>query len=192
MDEANAAVMGLTPGAVPDLDRPGREIQLGLERAVTAGLSPRGGRRDGASPPCTGGLTLTGSRYDPEKHRGLAAPLYRGPPLHSLLRPERFRAVPGSCGLRWSTGRRSCDTARHNKGRSMMLRPLVTSCIVMEVLKKAPSGKTGRGRLGERGAGSKGAPQNLPPLEVACLRRGGAPRAGAGARRRMQAVPKLS
>ena len=91
MDEANAAVMGLTQEQYQTWTGLGEEIQLGLERAVTAGLSPEGeeGRRIAALH--RRWLTLTGSRYDPEKHRGLAA-LYTEDPRFTAYYD---RSLPG-------------------------------------------------------------------------------------------------
>ena len=54
MDEANAAVMGLDSGAVPDLDGPGRGDPGGAG-ARCLGKAVPGGGGGGASPPCTGG-----------------------------------------------------------------------------------------------------------------------------------------
>ena len=83
--------MGLTQEQYQTWTGLGEEIQLGLERAVTAGLSPEGeeGRRIAALH--RRWLTLTGSRYDPEKHRGLAA-LYTEDPRFTAYYD---RSLPG-------------------------------------------------------------------------------------------------
>ncbi|MBS7218098.1 MAG: MerR family transcriptional regulator [Oscillospiraceae bacterium] len=73
MDEANAAVMGLTQEQYQTWTGLGEEIREGLEYAVAEELPPEGeeGRRIAALH--RRWLTLTGNRYDPGKHRGLAA-----------------------------------------------------------------------------------------------------------------------
>ena len=72
-DEANAAVMGLTQAQYQEWTDLGREIQEQLEAAVQAGLSPKG--EEGKEIPALHRrwLTITGNRYDPAKHRGIAA-----------------------------------------------------------------------------------------------------------------------
>ena len=69
----------------------GEEIRAGLERAVSEKLSPEGeeGRRIAALH--RRWLTLTGNRYDPGKHRGLAA-LYTEDPRFTAYYD---RSVPG-------------------------------------------------------------------------------------------------
>ena len=90
-DEANAAVMNLTQEQYQEWTELGREIQERLEAAVQAGLSPES---ETGKELCTlhrQWLTLTGNRYDPAKHQGIAE-LY--------VMDERFTAyydkhVPG-------------------------------------------------------------------------------------------------
>ena len=91
MDEANAAVMGLTQEQYRTWTGLGEEIRAGLERAVSEKLPPEGeeGRRIAALH--RRWLTLTGSRYDPGKHRGLAA-LYTEDPRFTACYD---RSVPG-------------------------------------------------------------------------------------------------
>ena len=50
----------------------GREIQERLEAAVQAGLSPEGEEGKELCALHRQWLTLTGNRYDPAKHRGIA------------------------------------------------------------------------------------------------------------------------
>ena len=91
VDEANAAVMNLTQAQYQEWTDLGREIQERLEVAVQTGLSPES---ETGKELCTlhrQWLTLTGNRYDPAKHRGIAE-LY--------VMDERFTAyydkqVPG-------------------------------------------------------------------------------------------------
>ncbi|WP_455581864.1 MerR family transcriptional regulator [Dysosmobacter sp.] len=91
VDEANAAVMNLTQAQYQEWTDLGREIQERLENAVRAGLSPES---EEGKEICTlhrRWLTITGNRYDPAKHRGIAE-LY--------VMDERFTAyydkqVPG-------------------------------------------------------------------------------------------------
>ena len=91
MDEANAAVMGLTQEQYRTWTGLGEEIRAGLERAVSEKLSPEGeeGRRIAALH--RRWLTLTGNRYDPGKHWGLAA-LYTEDPRFTAYYD---RSVPG-------------------------------------------------------------------------------------------------
>ena len=91
VDEANAAVMGLTQAQYQEWADLGREIQERLEAAVRAGLPPedQGGKEITALH--RRWLTITGKQYDPAKHRGIAE-LY--------VMDERFTAyydkqVPG-------------------------------------------------------------------------------------------------
>ena len=72
MDEANAAVMGLTQAQYQEWTELGREIQEQLEAAVQAGLSPKGEEGKEITALHRRWLTLTGNRYDPAKHRGIA------------------------------------------------------------------------------------------------------------------------
>ena len=71
-DAANAAVMALTREQYQTWERLGREIQSGLEEAVSNGADPEGeaGRRIAALH--RRWLTIAGTPYDPARHRGLA------------------------------------------------------------------------------------------------------------------------
>ena len=72
VDEANAAVMGLTQAQYQEWTDLGREIQERLEAAVQAGLSPEGEEGKKITALHRRWLTITGNRYDPAKHRGIA------------------------------------------------------------------------------------------------------------------------
>ena len=78
MDEANAAVMGLTQEQYRTWTGLGEEIRAGLERAVSEKLSPEGeeGRRIAALH--RRWLTLTGNRYDPGTVSYTHLPLWSG------------------------------------------------------------------------------------------------------------------
>lgn len=97
VDEANAAVMNLTLEQYQEWSNLGREIQERLEDAVQAGLSPECEEGKEIAALHRRWLTLTGTRYDPAKHRGIAE-LY--------IADERFthyydKRVPGcACFLR--------------------------------------------------------------------------------------------
>ena len=91
VDEANAAVMNLTQAQYQEWTDLGREIQERLEAAVQAELSPEGEEGKEITALHRRWLTITGNRYDPAKHRGIAE-LY--------VMDERFTAyydkqVPG-------------------------------------------------------------------------------------------------
>ena len=91
MDQANAAVMNLTQEQYRAWTGLGREIQARLEAAVRAGLSPEGAAGEEIAALHRRWLTVTGNRYDPARHRGIAE-LY--------VADERFTAyydsqVPG-------------------------------------------------------------------------------------------------
>mgnify|MGYP000603090000 CR=1 FL=1 len=91
VDEANAAVMNLTQAQYQEWTELGREIQERLEAAVQAGLSPKGEEGKEITALHRRWLTITGNRYDPARHRGIAE-LY--------VMDERFTAyydkqVPG-------------------------------------------------------------------------------------------------
>ena len=91
VDEANAAVMGLTQAQYQEWTDLGREIQERLEAAVQAGLSPEDQEGKEITAFHRRWLTITGKQYDPAKHRGIAE-LY--------VMDERFTAyydkqVPG-------------------------------------------------------------------------------------------------
>ena len=72
MDEANAAVMNLTQAQYQEWTDLGREIQERLEAAVQAELSPEGEEGKEITALHRQWLTITGNRYDPAKHRGIA------------------------------------------------------------------------------------------------------------------------
>ncbi len=91
VDEVNAAVMNLTQGQYQEWADLGREIQERLEAAVRAGVSPEGEEGKEISGLHRRWLTITGNRYEPARHRGIAE-LY--------VTDERFTAyydkqVPG-------------------------------------------------------------------------------------------------
>ncbi len=91
VDEANAAVMNLTQEQYQEWTDLGREIQERLEAAVQAGLSPESEAGKEITALHCQWLTITGNRYDPARHRGIAE-LY--------VMDERFTAyydkrVPG-------------------------------------------------------------------------------------------------
>ena len=72
VDEANAAVMNLTQAQYQEWTELGREIQERLEAAVQAGLSPEGEEGKKITALHRRWLTITGNRYDPARHRGIA------------------------------------------------------------------------------------------------------------------------
>ena len=72
VDEANAAVMNLTQAQYQEWTELGREIQEQLEAAVQAGLSPKGEEGKEITALHRRWLTITGNRYDPARHRGIA------------------------------------------------------------------------------------------------------------------------
>ena len=72
VDEANAAVMHLSREQYQEWTDLGREIQERLEAAVRAGLSPESEAGKEVCALHRRWLTLTGNRYDPAKHRGIA------------------------------------------------------------------------------------------------------------------------
>ncbi len=72
VDEANAAVMNLTREQYQEWTDLGREIQERLEAAVQAGLSPESEAGKELCALHRRWLTITGNRYDPAKHRGIA------------------------------------------------------------------------------------------------------------------------
>ena len=91
MDEANAAVLNLTQEQYGAWIRLGQEIQRRLEAAVEAGLSPEGTEGREITALHRRWLTVTGSQYLPDKHRGLAE-LYTADPRFTAYYD---RAVPG-------------------------------------------------------------------------------------------------
>ena len=90
-DEAQTAVLNLTPEQYQEWTRLGGELQTALERAVASGASPEGEDGRAAAALHRRWLTLTGNQYDPAKHRGLAE-LYVSDPRFTAYYD---RAVPG-------------------------------------------------------------------------------------------------
>ena len=91
VEEANAAVMDLTQAQYQEWTDLGKEIQERLEAAVRGGVSPKSEEGKEITALHRRWLTLTGNRYDPARHRGIAE-LY--------VMDERFTAyydkqVPG-------------------------------------------------------------------------------------------------
>ncbi len=72
VDEANAAVMNLTQEQYREWTDLGREIQERLEAAVQTGLTPEGEAGKEIAALHRRWLTITGNRYDPARHRGIA------------------------------------------------------------------------------------------------------------------------
>ena len=72
VDEANAAVMNLTQEQYREWKDLGQEIQEQLEAAVQAGLSPEDEEGKELCSLHRRWLTITGNRYHPAKHRGIA------------------------------------------------------------------------------------------------------------------------
>ena len=72
VDAANAAVMNLTQEQYQEWTDLGQAIQTRLEAAVQAGLSPESEAGKELCALHRQWLTITGSRYDPAKHRGIA------------------------------------------------------------------------------------------------------------------------
>ena len=88
VDEANSAVMNLTQEQYREWTNLGREIRERLESAVQAGLSPESEEGKEITSLHRRWLTITGNRYDPAKHRGIAE-LY--------VMDERFTAYYDKC-----------------------------------------------------------------------------------------------
>ena len=72
VDEANAAVMNLTQEQYREWKDLGQEIQEQLEAAVQAGLSPEDEEGKELCSLHRRWFTITGNRYHPAKHRGIA------------------------------------------------------------------------------------------------------------------------
>ena len=72
VDEANAAVINLTQKKYQEWTDLGQEIQERLEAAVQAGLSPESEAGKEITALHCQWLTITGNRYDPARHRGIA------------------------------------------------------------------------------------------------------------------------
>ena len=72
VDEANAAVMNLTQTQYQEWTDLGREIQERLEVAVREGVSPESEEGKEITALHRRWLTITGNRYAPARHRGIA------------------------------------------------------------------------------------------------------------------------
>lgn len=72
VDEANAAVRNLTQAQYQEWTDLGQEIQKRLETSVQAGLSPESEEGKEITALHRRWLTITGTPYDPAKHRGIA------------------------------------------------------------------------------------------------------------------------
>lgn len=72
IDQANAQMMGLTREQYAEWERLGREILEKLSAAVAAGADPAGETGKEIAELHRRWLTVTGSRYDVQRHRGLA------------------------------------------------------------------------------------------------------------------------
>jgi DNA-binding transcriptional MerR regulator len=72
VDEANAAVMNLTQEQYREWTELGQEIQKRLEAAVRSGLTPESGEGKELCALHRRWLTITGTPYDPARHRGIA------------------------------------------------------------------------------------------------------------------------
>ena len=91
MDQANQAVLSLTLAQYQEWNDLGRAIQQRLEEAVQGGLSPAGEVGRTIVDLHRRWLTLSGTPYDPAKHRGIAA-LYVADPRFTAYYDRR---VPG-------------------------------------------------------------------------------------------------
>lgn len=91
MDQANQAVLSLTQAQYQEWNDLGRAIQQRLEEAVQGGLSPIGEVGRTIADLHRRWLTLSGTPYDPAKHRGIAA-LYVADPRFTAYYD---RNVPG-------------------------------------------------------------------------------------------------
>ena len=69
---AQSAIRDLTAEQYRAWTQLGQEIQARLEAAVRAGLSPEGEEGEAITALHRRWLTVTGNRYDPAKHRGIA------------------------------------------------------------------------------------------------------------------------
>ena len=72
VDAAQDTVRGLTQEQYREWTDLGREIQERLEAAVQAGVSPEGEEGKKIAALHRRWLTITGNRYDPARHRGIA------------------------------------------------------------------------------------------------------------------------
>lgn len=91
VDRAQGAVLSLTRDQYNQWTQLGREIQEKLEAAVTAGASPLGEAGQDVTALHRRWLAFSGTPYEGEKHRGLAA-LYTEDPRFTAYYD---RAVPG-------------------------------------------------------------------------------------------------
>lgn len=72
VDEANTAVMNLTQAQYQEWTELGHEIQERLEATVREGVSPESQEGKEITALHRQWLTITGTQYDPAKHRGIA------------------------------------------------------------------------------------------------------------------------
>ena len=72
VDEANTAVMNLTQAQYQEWTELGHEIQERLEATVREGVSPESQEGKEITALHRQWLTITGTQYDPDKHRGIA------------------------------------------------------------------------------------------------------------------------
>ena len=91
VDEANAAVMNLTREQYQEWTDLGREIQKRLEAAVRSEVLPESETGRDITALHRRWLTITGTPYDPARHRGIAA-LYIADPRFTAYYDK---AVPG-------------------------------------------------------------------------------------------------
>ena len=88
---AQSALRNLTVEQYREWTELGQEIQARLEAAVRAGLSPEGAEGEAITALHRRWLTITGNRYEPDKHRGIAE-LYVDDPRFTAYYDK---AVPG-------------------------------------------------------------------------------------------------
>ena len=88
---AQSALRNLTVEQYREWTGLGQEIQARLEAAVRAGLSPEGEEGEAITALHRRWLTITGNRYEPDKHRGIAE-LYVDDPRFTAYYDK---AVPG-------------------------------------------------------------------------------------------------
>ena len=157
MDEANAAVMGLTQERYREWTELGREIQGRLEAAVRAGISRRE-RKAGRSPPSTAGgspspaapmirRSTGGSRSSTRRTSGL-------PP--TMIKP--FPDAPASCGTPYAAGRsdREKRVPKRREARGRLPRASRFRCVKGNgAIRYAPS-------AGSRRGGGRGCPPASP------------------------------
>ena len=91
VDAARGAIRDLTVEQYRAWTQLGQQIQARLEAAVRAGLSPEGEAGREVAALHRRWLTVTGNRYDPAKHRGIAE-LYVGDPRFTAYYDK---TVPG-------------------------------------------------------------------------------------------------